>query len=100
MARADFVRASVFAWEALVSRECKGYDLHRRATREAAEKSLDERFRSDPDSSGAPAYRTIRYLRNALAHGTPPENESVRTLLRSPEALRDAFQEAIRCLFD
>jgi CRISPR-associated Csx2 family protein len=100
MARADFVRASVFAWEALVSRECKGYDLHRRATREAAEKSLDERFKSEHDSRGADAYRTIRYLRNALAHGTPPENESVRALLRSPERLRDALQEAIRCLFD
>jgi CRISPR-associated Csx2 family protein len=100
MARADFVRASVFAWEALVSRECKGYDLHRRATREAAEKSLDERFKFDCDSRGAEAYRTIRYLRNALAHGTPPENESVRALLRTPEALRAALQEAIRCLLD
>jgi CRISPR-associated Csx2 family protein len=100
MARADFVRASVFAWGALVSRECKGHDLHRRVTREAAENSLDQRFKTDRDGPGAQAYRTIRYLRNALAHGTPPENESVRTLLRSPETLRHALQEAIRCLFD
>jgi CRISPR-associated Csx2 family protein len=100
MAREDFVRASVFAWEALVSRECKGHNLDRRETREAAERALDERFRSDRDDPGAEAYRTIRYVRNALAHGTPPENERVRTALKSPQKLRDALQEAIRCLFD
>jgi hypothetical protein len=74
--------------------------LDRRETRAAAEKALDERFKSEHDSPGPQAHRTVRYLRNALAHGTPPENESVRTLLRSPERLREALQEAIRCLFD
>jgi CRISPR-associated Csx2 family protein len=98
--RADFVRASVFVWEALVSRDCRGYDLDRRGTREATERALDERFRSDRDDRGAEAYRTIRYVRNALAHGTLPENERVRALLKSPQRLRDALEEAMRCLFD
>jgi CRISPR-associated Csx2 family protein len=99
LVRADFVRAAIFAYEALISRECAGYDLHRRDTRAAAEDALDEKFRSaDCEPWARDAFRTIKYTRNALAHGTPPENERVRALLKSPEKLREALRDAIRCL--
>jgi CRISPR-associated Csx2 family protein len=99
--RADFVRAVIFAHEALVSGECSGYDLHRRGTREAAEKALEAKFKSagcDPVQSDA--FRTIKYVRNALAHGTPPENARIRRLLKSPDSLRQSLRDAIRCLLD
>jgi CRISPR-associated Csx2 family protein len=90
--RADFVRAAEFAWEALVTRECRGYDPYDRGAREAAQQALDAKFK------GSEAYTTLKYLRNALAHGTPPENDRVRRLLRSSDRLRAALGEAMRCL--
>jgi CRISPR-associated Csx2 family protein len=99
LARGDFVRAAIFAYEALVSRECRGYDLHRRDTRAAAERALDAKFgAADRDPRQRRAFRTIEYIRNALAHGTPPENARVHALLKSPDRLREALREATRCL--
>lgn len=95
LARADFVRAAAFAWEALVSRECIGFDLTKREVREAAAKAVDDKFKRDAEPCRADAYRTIRTLRNALAHGTPPGDERFRDLLRSPDRLREALQHAI-----
>jgi CRISPR-associated Csx2 family protein len=97
--RADFVRAAVFAWEAVISRECKGYELHRHEIREQAERALDEKFRAkDCDRAQADAFFTLRNLRNALAHGTPPQDERCRTLLRAPERLHPALRGAVDTL--
>jgi CRISPR-associated Csx2 family protein len=97
--RADFVRAAAFAWEALVTGECKGHDFDNRVEREAAQKTLDEKFKAPRcDAALADAFRTIRGIRNALAHGTPPEDDRLRALLRSPETLRASLQRAIQCL--
>jgi CRISPR-associated Csx2 family protein len=94
--RGDFVRASVFAWEALVSRECKGFDWDWWETRKAAGDALDMKFRA-PEC--APelrvAYRTLRSLRNTLAHGIPPAEGRFRDLLASPEKLREALERAL-----
>lgn len=99
LARADFVRAAIFAWEALISRECKGYDPQQRETREAAEKDLEKKFSvKDCDKAQAEAFFTLRNLRNALAHGTPPLDERCRRLLQSPERLRAALEAAMACL--
>jgi CRISPR-associated Csx2 family protein len=90
--RADFVRAAQFAWEALVTGACKGYDPYDRLAREATQKALDAKFK------GSEPYTRLKYLRNALAHGTPPGDECVRWLLRSSDRLRAALGEAMRCL--
>jgi CRISPR-associated Csx2 family protein len=92
LARADFVRAAAFAWEALVTRECKGYDWNSREVREAAAKALDEKF------TGVDLYWTLKNLRNALAHGTPPDDERLRALLGSPATLREALGRAMQSL--
>jgi hypothetical protein len=95
----DFVRAAAFAWEALVSAACPGYDWLNREQREAAAKALEEKFRGpNCDPAQADAWRTIRTLRNALAHGTPPRDERFRKLLASPERLREALGRAMDCL--
>jgi CRISPR-associated Csx2 family protein len=99
LARADFVRAAVFAWEALVSRACRGHDTQQREVREAAEKDLDKKFRAKGcDKAQADAFRTLRSLRNALAHGTPPPNERCRRLLASPQRLCAALRGAVDAL--
>jgi hypothetical protein len=99
LARNDFVRAAAFAWEALVSAACPGYDWLNRHQREAAAKALEEKFRGlNCDPAQADAWRTIRTLRNALAHGTPPRDERFRKVLASPETLREALQRAMGCL--
>jgi CRISPR-associated Csx2 family protein len=97
--RFDFVRAAAFAWEALVTRECRGFPPYSRETREAAQRALDEKFKkADCDPAKGDAFRTIRGLRNALAHGTPPDDDRIRRLLGSPETLRPALLQAIQCL--
>jgi CRISPR-associated Csx2 family protein len=94
--RNDFVRAAAFAWEALVTTACKGHDLENRETREAAAKTLEDRFKApDCGPADADAYRTIRALRNALAHGTPPQDDRFRRLLASAEKLRKALRSAL-----
>ena len=96
LARADFVRAAQFAWEAVVSRACKGHDPLVRAVREAAEQDLDEKFKAkDCEAAQADAFYTLKYLRNALAHGTPPQEERHCRLLRSPQRLHAALRGAI-----
>jgi hypothetical protein len=96
LGRSDFVRAATFAWEALVSKECKGYNLQKWETRKAAAEALDAKFKaSNCDPACADAYRTIKALRNALAHGTPPEEDRFRRLLASPEQLREALAGAV-----
>ena len=99
LGRKDFVRAAAFAWEALVSRECAGYDWHKWETRKAAAEALDRKFKATGcDSRHADAYRIIKTLRNALAHGTPPQEDRFRRLLASPERLHEALQGAVDCL--
>jgi CRISPR-associated Csx2 family protein len=94
--RGDFVRAAMFAWEALISRECKGHDHHSWERRKAAAEDIKAKFKAaDRESAWKHAYRTIHDLRNALAHGVPPENVRSRDLLASPEKLRHALREAI-----
>jgi hypothetical protein len=95
LARNDFVRAAAFAWEALVSAACPGYDWYNREEREAAASALGEKF---SEAAHVRAFHTIRILRNALAHGSRPDDKRYRSLLGSPERLRDALKRAIDCL--
>jgi CRISPR-associated Csx2 family protein len=101
LCRSDFVRAAVFAWEALVSRSCKGHTRQDWETRQAAADALDEKLRSgNCDRAWEDAFRTLRTLRNALAHGIPPQGRDFRRLLASPERLRDALRAAIDALLE
>jgi CRISPR-associated Csx2 family protein len=96
LARNDFVRAAMFAWEALVSRECKGHDQYCWERRKAAAEDLDNKSKAvDCEPAWKKAYRTVRNLRNALAHGIPPADSRSRGPLASSERLRAALQEAI-----
>jgi CRISPR-associated Csx2 family protein len=92
----DFVRAAVFAWEALVTDQCRGFDWSRRETREEAAAALNRKYKGGGyDEESADAFLTIRTLRNALAHGNPPEDKDFRDLLASPDDLRRALKNAV-----
>ena len=79
-----------------MSRECRGHDWQAWETRKAAAEALDEKFKAqDCDPARKEAYWTIKTLRNALAHGTPPQDKRFRKLLASPERLHEALQAAI-----
>lgn len=95
LGRRDFVRSAVFAWEALVSGACAGFEWQRRETREAAAKLVEKFGAPDCDAACADAFQTIQRLRNALAHGNPPVEERFRALLASPERLHEALRGAI-----
>jgi CRISPR-associated Csx2 family protein len=96
LGRNDFVRAAMFAWEALISRYCAGYDWYKWKERKAAADALKNKVgAADCETEWGDAYRTINSLRNALAHGTPPEDPCLRDLLASPEKLRAALQGAV-----
>lgn len=99
LGRRDYVRAAVFAWEALVTRECqaRGYDDSRyKEGREPAIEALEAEIQADehPDWKRH-AYWTLKNLRNALAHGNAPSIERYRAPLRSEERLREELKSAI-----
>ena len=78
--RRDFVRAAMFGWEAWVSRLCSeqgmpggsGDRVDPNAFNERKEvvKKCVPQMRHEPGLSDA--HRTLKHLRNALAHGTRP----------------------------
>lgn len=89
--RQDYLRAVVFGWEALVTRECIGRSLptddHIKG-REPAIKALEGEIDEDEHPQWkADAFRTLRAVRNALAHGSPPYRRGHRQLLRDSTRL-------------
>jgi hypothetical protein len=96
LGREDFVRAAVFAWEALVSGACAGFDRQRRDARQAAVDALEAQFDAPGcDAADAEAFQTVRKLRNALAHGNPPSDKRIADMLAAREKLRNALRGAI-----
>jgi hypothetical protein len=78
-----------------VSAECARFEWRGWKRKEAVD-ALDEIFDAPGcDAELAEAFRKIRMLRNALAHGNPPTEERFRKLLASPEKLREALQSAV-----
>lgn len=83
--RKDFLRAATFAYEAAISKKCREDrldPLNYFEGREPAKTALDGDPRSDD-------YRTLKNLRNALAHGTPSSDPRVPPLLESSQRLHD-----------
>lgn len=97
--RRDYIRAAIFGWEALISRECqeRGLNIHHfKEGREPAADALDAdvRARKHPQE-WTQIYWNLKNLRNGLAHGNPASVEQIRQIIsnsaRLPEELRHAF---------
>ncbi|HCX34720.1 MAG TPA: TIGR02221 family CRISPR-associated protein [Rhodocyclaceae bacterium] len=100
--RRDFVRSTVFAWEAVVTKECLGRGLDAakfKEGREPAIEALEAEIQAGehPDWKRA-AYWMLKNLRNALAHGNAPAYEHYRKPLRSAEALHEELERVFKRL--
>lgn len=102
LSRRDYVRAAVFGWEALLSRECsaRGLDPQKfKEGREAAAEALEAEIQAGEHQVWKrEAYWMLKNLRNALAHGNPPSTAHFRRPLESAEKLREAVENSFRRL--
>jgi CRISPR-associated Csx2 family protein len=96
--RGDFVRAAIFGYESLLSRLCIEQDLDPLdyPAREQVAQAFGAKLRDGEHADWKrQAFLTLKNLRNALAHGTPPTRENLQRLLRDRDALKAEIQ---RCL--
>lgn len=92
--RRDFVRAAVFAWEAIITQECTRHgldldDFKENGDRKQAEAELKARLRAEGVRWPDAPQRRIKDLRNSLAHGSPPADwaPELRKALSDPDRL-------------
>jgi len=99
LARGDFLRAAIFGWEAVITRECerRNYDVHEfEGGRASAEEEVEAELREGRSGLGK-AYWKLKDLRNGLAHGNPARRKDVQNILsddqRLPRELQELFGE-------
>jgi CRISPR-associated Csx2 family protein len=90
LARQDFLRASVFGLEAFLSREtlAAGGDPLKHSHKQRAEDTFRQELADGqhPDWKRA-AFWLLKHVRNACAHGTPPQQRRYSELIKNPERL-------------
>ncbi len=99
--RGDFVRAAIFGYESLLSRLCheQGHDPLDYAARERLARAFGEELHAGEHADWKrEAFLTLKNLRNALAHGTPPMREALRRTLRDRGALADEIEKCLQRL--
>ena len=94
--RRDFVRAAMFGWEAVVSRICEERGV---TTGEFNErKEAVEQYEVELSEAGPEwklrHYKTLKNIRNGLAHGAVPTRQSAKKAVRNPDRLKRSLQEA------
>ena len=97
--RSDYTRATIFGWEALLTRECdqRGFDGNDfKGGREPAAKALEEEVRGKKyPQDWVNTYWMLKNVRNALAHGNPASIEQVRQIIASPSRLPEELRRAL-----
>lgn len=99
--RGDYVRAVIFGYEGLITRLCiqRGLKSPEPAERiQVAEEFRCELRAGEHADHTREAFRTLSYLRNALAHGTPPDAKRLRHLLQDAQALREEIEACLNRL--
>ena len=98
LSRGDYLRASIFGIEAVISGACRdrGRDVFLQSDREAVKEELnaEHRDRQHPDWRRQ-AFQTLNGVRNAMAHAMPATYARVNDLLANEGRLRDEIE---RCL--
>lgn len=97
--RRDFVRAAVFAWEAIITHECTRHaldidDYSKDGDRKQAEAALKSRLLAEGIRWKDAPQQRIKDLRNSLAHGSPPADWALelRQALSDPDRLFDMLR--------
>lgn len=99
--RGDYVRAVIFGYEGLLTRLCReqARDPLNFAERKAVADDFGRELHAGEHADGKrDAFRKLSYLRNALAHGTPPYGEHLRRVLRDAQALRKEIEACLNRL--
>lgn len=73
----DYVRAVIFGWEALTSRECEPSQVFAYESRQLAAEKVEAKLQGQALAS----YKTLKHLRNSLAHGIPADNKKIRAIV-------------------
>ena len=102
--RRDYVRAVLFGWEAVVTMVCqkKGLDLKdpyiRREQDVQSEVQQWSLRNGQKPGDNREACENLNQIRNALAHGSPPNSKRIQEIIQDEKKLREALQVAFDCL--
>ncbi len=102
--RRDYVRAALFAWEAIVTLVCeaKGHDPINRDNRRDLEILVEVQQLSlgagQELGDNREACENLNQIRNALAHGTLPNAKRVQKILMNEQKLHKTLQKAFDTL--
>lgn len=99
--RDDFLRAAIFGLESFLTRETveAGHDPMKFQDRDEIEKRFQQalREREHPDWKRQ-AYWLLKNVRNAMAHGTPPNRQEHQKLLENVDRLREELERTLNRL--
>ena len=102
--RRDYVRAALFGWEAIVTVVCKKKGLDSKAPYIRREQDIQSEVQQwslrngQKQGDNREACENLNQIRNALAHGNPPNSKRVQGILMNEQQLRVALQGAFDCL--
>ena len=102
--RRDYVRASLFGWEALLTMVCEEGNLDSKNSHIRQDQYVQSEVQQWPLRSGQKpgdnreACENLNQIRNALAHGSPPNSWKVKNILKDEQELRETLQDAFDCL--
>ena len=99
LTRRDYVRAAIFSWEALITKQCEdlGRDAKKREDRVQADEELKDFYyvKHGPNNE---EYKTLNQIRNALTHGSPPEKQKCKEMLGKEDKMISELENVFNCL--
>ena len=102
--RRDYVRAALFGWESLATQECDRHGLDHtdfnNRTYNKVHPSVSKWKLKDGQKPGdnREACEYLNDIRNTLAHGTQPRNNTVKGMLEDEHKLHQGLEEIFNCL--
>jgi len=97
--RKDFVRAAIFGLEAFITSECPPDSEHKRDAREQAHNRLKDQAEGNGIAGKKrELFRSLNILRNALAHGNPPNRQYYEKVFKNQNRLCEELKKALQFL--
>jgi len=91
----DYPRAVFLGYESVISQEClrNGRDPQNFDERDSFKKSLECSEREDD-------FKTMKNLRNSIAHGNPPKNGNLQAIMKDRESLKKQLKKFLKVYWD
>lgn len=95
--RRDYLRAALYAYEAVVTRLCliEGVPVENFEEREAARKTYEERLRNQRNSEHE-GYNLLKNLRNQVAHGTRGGKKEIQQALLNEQIMHSTLDDLLK----